>query len=79
MFRSPDLSAAKHADVLFVKMKENGESDLAVYCEKEGIKHIKFRTFREALPIMQAVISGAISVEEALGVEEVGGWSLAGR
>jgi 2-hydroxy-3-keto-5-methylthiopentenyl-1-phosphate phosphatase len=40
----PDMSAAKHADVLFVKNdKPEGENDLAAYCVKEGIKHILFR------------------------------------
>ncbi|KAH7345297.1 HAD-like domain-containing protein [Rhizoctonia solani] len=39
-----DMSAAKHADVLFAKNdKPEGENDLAEYCKKEGIPHILFR------------------------------------
>ncbi|KAJ7910282.1 HAD-like domain-containing protein [Mycena leptocephala] len=40
-----DMSAARHADVLFVKQKDDGENDLAAYCTREGIKHIIFRDF----------------------------------
>jgi hypothetical protein len=28
-----DMSAAAHADLLFVKQMANGDSDLATYCE----------------------------------------------
>jgi 2-hydroxy-3-keto-5-methylthiopentenyl-1-phosphate phosphatase len=43
------MSAARHADVLFVKQTDDGENDLAVYCTREGIKHIIFRDFAQAL------------------------------
>lgn len=61
-----DLSAAAHADVLFAKRKPDGESDLAQYCEEEGIGYVPFRDFGEALPIVQAVVGGSLSVAEAL-------------
>ena len=35
-----DLSAARHADVLFTKEMADGDSDLMVYCKKEGIPHV---------------------------------------
>jgi 2-hydroxy-3-keto-5-methylthiopentenyl-1-phosphate phosphatase len=60
------MSAAKHADVLFVKMGENDESDLASYCDGLGIKNIKFSDFSQALPIVQAVVKGSKTVQEAL-------------
>ncbi|QRV91162.1 haloacid dehalogenase [Ceratobasidium sp. AG-Ba] len=65
-----DMSAARHADVLFVKNdKPEGENDLAVYCEKEGIGHILFRTFADALPVVQDVVEGRKTAEQALAVK----------
>ncbi|KDQ52166.1 hypothetical protein JAAARDRAFT_163079 [Jaapia argillacea MUCL 33604] len=61
-----DMSAASHADVLFVKLKEDGESDLATYCRHEGIPHIEFRNFSSALAVVQKVVSGEKSVQEAM-------------
>lgn len=69
------MSAAEHADVLFIRLKENGESDLATYCDQQGIKHIKFEDFSQALPIVKAVVSGVITVTEALEVGSASGWS----
>lgn len=37
-----DLSAARHADVLFTKEMANGDSDLMAFCKKEGIPHVPF-------------------------------------
>ncbi|KAF9066665.1 HAD-like domain-containing protein [Rhodocollybia butyracea] len=56
-----DMSAAKHANVLFVKEKDYGENDLAAYCTKLGIKHILFSDFSKALP-------GEKSVNEVLSI-----------
>ncbi|KAG9127712.1 hypothetical protein FRC07_010477 [Ceratobasidium sp. 392] len=65
-----DMSAAKHADVLFVKNdKPEGENDLAAYCVKEGIGHILFRTFGDALPVVKDVVEGRKTAEEALAVK----------
>lgn len=60
------MSAAKHADVLFVKTKPGGDNDLAAYCNREGIRHILFQNFSEALPVVQSVVEGKRSVDEAL-------------
>nr|XP_018261679.1 uncharacterized protein I303_06120 [Kwoniella dejecticola CBS 10117]OBR83837.1 hypothetical protein I303_06120 [Kwoniella dejecticola CBS 10117] len=38
-----DLSAAKHADLLFAKVMANGHSDLKTFCEREQIKHVPFK------------------------------------
>ncbi|KAK7041442.1 hypothetical protein VNI00_009308 [Paramarasmius palmivorus] len=61
-----DMSAAKHADVLFVKEKDYGENDLSVYCTNNGIKHVLFSNFSQALPIVQSIVKGEKSVEEVL-------------
>ncbi len=37
-----DMSAAAHADLLFVKLNADGHSDLSKYCIKEHIKHVEF-------------------------------------
>jgi 2-hydroxy-3-keto-5-methylthiopentenyl-1-phosphate phosphatase len=68
---SQDMSAAQHADVLFVKLKENGESDLANYCDNSGIKNIKFQNFSQALPIVQSIVAHTISIEQALAIGDV--------
>lgn len=61
-----DLSAAAHADILFAKMKPDGESDLVEYCNEKGIKYVPFKDFGEALPVVRAVVQGELSVEKAL-------------
>lgn len=60
------MSAARHADVLFVKTKDD-ENDLAAYCRREGIRHIIFGDFGEALPVVRSVVEGKKSVDEVLG------------
>jgi 2-hydroxy-3-keto-5-methylthiopentenyl-1-phosphate phosphatase len=62
----PDLSAAKHADLLFVKIKENGENDLATYCREHGIKHVEFKSFHDAHAIVEEVVDGKRTVEQVL-------------
>lgn len=64
----PDISAAKHADILFVKQKGDGENDLAAYCTKLGIRHILFADFFEALPIVESVVKGGRSADEVLNI-----------
>jgi len=60
------MSAAKHADILFVKRTESGEDDLAQYCVREGIRHILFDDFSKAFPIVQSVVVGEKTVDEVL-------------
>lgn len=61
------MSAAKHADVLFAKNdKPVGQNDLAEYAKREGIRHILFEDFSEALPIVQSVVKGEKSVDQVL-------------
>ncbi|KAL0960262.1 hypothetical protein HGRIS_011892 [Hohenbuehelia grisea] len=61
-----DMSAARHADVLFVKEKPGGDNDLAAYCRREGIKHVLFDDFAAALPVVQAVVEGKKTTAEVL-------------
>jgi len=66
-----DMSAAKHADLLFVKMKSESDNDLASYCEREGIKHVRFKNFSNVIPLVQQVVEGKKTVAEASTVFEV--------
>ena len=66
------MSAARHADVLFVKQKEDGENDLASYCNKEGIPHILFRDFSQALRVVQLIVTGQLRISEALALKVAG-------
>ncbi|EGO04099.1 hypothetical protein SERLA73DRAFT_175860 [Serpula lacrymans var. lacrymans S7.3] len=63
-----DMSAARHADVLFVKVKDNGENDLVSYCKQEGIRHILFSDFSKALTVVQSVVEGKKTADEVLTV-----------
>ncbi|KAG6872469.1 hypothetical protein C0995_009468 [Termitomyces sp. Mi166 len=62
-----DISAARHADLLFVKVKGDGENDLSTYCTREGIKHMLFEDFSHALPVVQSVVAGETTVAKVLG------------
>ncbi|TFK38257.1 HAD-like domain-containing protein [Crucibulum laeve] len=62
-----DISAAKHADVLFVKEKPGGENDLAAYCIRERIKHVLFQDFSTALSVVQSIVESKKTVEDVVG------------
>lgn len=62
-----DISAARHADLLFVKVKGDGENDLSSYCNREGIKHVLFEDFSRALPVVQSIVAGNKTATEVLG------------
>ncbi|CAD6573041.1 MAG: hypothetical protein TREMPRED_000712 [Tremellales sp. Tagirdzhanova-0007] len=53
-----DMSAAKHADLLFTKIMANGDSDLMAYCKREAIPHVPFRDFNDVLRRVQEVVAG---------------------
>ncbi|TFK82884.1 hypothetical protein K466DRAFT_529811 [Polyporus arcularius HHB13444] len=61
-----DMSAARHADVLYVKQKPGGENDLAAFCNREGIPHIIFEDFSHALRSVSAIVEGKKTAQEAL-------------
>ncbi|KIY53260.1 hypothetical protein FISHEDRAFT_33720 [Fistulina hepatica ATCC 64428] len=64
-----DMSAARYADVLFVKTKEGGDNDLHAYCVKEKIPHVVFTNFAEALPIVQSIVRGEKTVKDVIGAD----------
>jgi 2,3-diketo-5-methylthio-1-phosphopentane phosphatase len=59
-----DISAAEHADVLFVKNKTDGENDLAAYCRRENITHVVFDTFSSALPMVEEIVLRNKSIQD---------------
>ncbi|KAI0330766.1 hypothetical protein GY45DRAFT_1277293 [Cubamyces sp. BRFM 1775] len=61
-----DMSAARHADVLYVKAKEGGDNDLAAFCRRENIPHLLFEDFTHALRSVSAIVEGRKTVQEAL-------------
>ncbi|EJC99157.1 uncharacterized protein FOMMEDRAFT_128226 [Fomitiporia mediterranea MF3/22] len=61
-----DMSAARHADVLFVKLKGDNENDLHEYCKAEGIPHVLFTNFSNALEKVKTIVSGEKTKEEVL-------------
>ncbi|WVF67508.1 hypothetical protein IAT40_002264 [Kwoniella sp. CBS 6097] len=61
-----DLSAARHADVLFAKVMANGHSDLKTFCEREHIPHVPFTDFNKVLERVKEVVEGGKSVEQVL-------------
>ncbi|KAG7531343.1 hypothetical protein FFLO_04404 [Filobasidium floriforme] len=64
-----DMSAAAHADLLFVKEMANGDSDLATYCKEKDIPHVSFRDFNKVLEVVQTVVTGKSSVSSVLASE----------
>lgn len=64
--RLADMSAARHADVLYVKQKQDGENDLAAFCKRENIPHILFEDFSHALRSVGAIVEGKKTAKDAL-------------
>ena len=60
------MSAARHADVLFVKLKADNENDLHEYCKRENIPHVLFSDFSHALGAVKSIVSGEKTKEEVL-------------
>ncbi len=63
---SADISAARHADLLFVKSKPGGDNDLAAYCKREDIKHVLFGEFKDVLPTVQTIVEGKKTIPEII-------------
>ncbi|KAH0826742.1 HAD-like domain-containing protein [Lanmaoa asiatica] len=62
-----DLSAAQHADVLFVKVTGIDEKDnLKKHCDKAGIPYIPFLDFRIAKAIVGQIVRGEKTKDEFL-------------
>ncbi|EPQ50908.1 hypothetical protein GLOTRDRAFT_118248 [Gloeophyllum trabeum ATCC 11539] len=61
-----DMSAARHADLLFVKVKPDSDNDLAAYCRRERIPHVEFGDFAHALGVVREVVEGRAGVAQVL-------------
>jgi len=61
-----DISAAKHADLLFVKSKPGGDNDLAAYCKREGIRHVSFKNFEDALLVVRDIVDGKKTIADVV-------------
>ncbi|KAJ9111093.1 hypothetical protein QFC19_001291 [Naganishia cerealis] len=68
-FCGDDMSAAAHADLLFVKEMPNGDSDLAAYCKEQNIDHVSFKDFNKVLEVVKSVVDGVNTVPEVIGRE----------
>lgn len=53
-----DMSAARHADLLFTKITADGNTELSKYCVQEGIPHVKFTDFGKVLELVKEVVAG---------------------
>lgn len=61
-----DLSAARHADLLFTKVGPSGESDLQKFCERENIPHVDFKDFSTVEAKVKEVVEGGKSCEQVI-------------
>ncbi|GAA5951847.1 hypothetical protein JCM21900_004164 [Sporobolomyces salmonicolor] len=61
-----DLSAARAADLLFVKVVENHPNDLAVHCNREKIPYVPFAQFEQVRDVVSSVVQGEKTIEEHL-------------
>lgn len=64
-----DLSAARHADLLFTKVSEKGNTDLLEYCIRQNIPHVKFRTFDSVLEKVKLVVEGKKTTQDIIAEE----------
>ena len=56
-----DISAAKHADVLFARK----DRDLEFYCKREDIPYIPFDTFAEVESVVRKLVDGKARIEKS--------------
>lgn len=56
-----DISAAKHADVLFARKGR----DLEFYCQRENIPFIPFDTFAEVEHVVKSLVDGQSRIEKS--------------
>lgn len=61
-----DLSAARHADLLFTKVGESGTSDLLKYVQREGIPHVAVKCFGQILEDVQKVVVDGETPEKVI-------------
>jgi 2-hydroxy-3-keto-5-methylthiopentenyl-1-phosphate phosphatase len=56
-----DISAAKHADVLFARK----DRDLEFYCKRENIPFIAFETFKEVEDVVRKLVDRKAKIEKS--------------
>ncbi|PWZ01907.1 hypothetical protein BCV70DRAFT_198188 [Testicularia cyperi] len=66
-----DMSAARHADVLFVKDKE--DNDLATYCNTNNIPYHLFRDWTIPKRMLEALISEELTWDDVAGKSSTNG------
>lgn len=57
-----DMSAAAHADILFVKEKQ--DNDLKIYCDNKGIKYTLFDSWLVIKKQFEDIAAGRVSVDD---------------
>ena len=50
--------------MLFVRVKDDGENDLAAFCVRENIPHVLFSDFARALVAVRSIVSGEKTAAE---------------
>ncbi|GAA5971273.1 hypothetical protein JCM3765_000968 [Sporobolomyces pararoseus] len=61
-----DLSAARAADLLFVKVIENHTNDLQVHCDREQIPYVPFSQFEQVKDVVKSVVDKEMTVQQHL-------------
>lgn len=61
-----DLSAARAADLLFVKVIPGHTNDLSVHCVREGIPFVAFEQFLQVKSTVEQVVLGHQSIDSIL-------------
>lgn len=61
-----DLSAARAADLLFVKVIPNHTNDLSVHCIRENIPFVQFAQFTQVKDAVEAVVTGTKTIDALL-------------
>ena len=49
-----------------MKTELDGENDLAVYCQREGIKHVVFDEFSKVVPVVDSIVKGTKTIQEVV-------------
>ncbi|KAI5480444.1 protein of pyridoxal phosphate phosphatase-related family [Pseudohyphozyma bogoriensis] len=61
-----DLSAARAADLLFVKVIPNHTNDLSVHCDREKIPYVAFEQFLQVKDTVESVVTKKTTIEALL-------------
>ncbi|BGO93971.1 hypothetical protein NBRC10512_005222 [Rhodotorula toruloides] len=64
-----DLSAAKAADLLFVKVVPGHTNDLAVHCDREKIPYVAIEHFEQVKEVVARLVEGKSTIQEELARE----------